>query len=175
MERFHILDGLPATGPCPRQFNMSGRRTHREGFVVEFFPEAERSWVGNFQEGLTNYSAVLSLPGATDIIVVAGGHAYVIDPEHHELLTSFGGTIQGVTPIPEFGILILNHTTYLESWRAHAMQWRTGRISWDGIWDLRVDEGQLKGYAWNAIENRKEPFSVDLRTGDVEGGSYTRT
>ena len=50
---------------------------------------------------------------------------------------------------------------------------RTRRISWDGIWNLRVEQDRLKGQAWNPFDDSESPFSVDLKTGDVEGGSYT--
>ena len=172
MERFRILPGLPATGPWPEQFSATGRGMHREGFVVEFFPEFKPPWVGNFQPGLTSYDAILPLPNGRLVVVVAGGQAYVIEPEPN-LLTTFGGQIDGALEAPALNLLILGNAVYLEAWNTNAMQWRTRRISWDGIWDLRVDHDRLKGLAWNAVEDREEPFSVDLKTGDVEGGAYT--
>jgi len=93
MERFRVLNGLPSTGPYPEQFSTGGRGTHREGFVVEFFPEKKPTWVGNFQPGVTEYSAVLPHFDGTALIVIAGGQAYVIDPEERRLLTVFGGSI----------------------------------------------------------------------------------
>lgn len=173
MERFRILPGLPATGSWPEQFSFTGRGTHREGFVLEFFPEAKPPWVGNFQRGLTSYNAVLPLLNGRCTIVVAGGQAYMIEPEQRTLLTTFGGGIESAIPAPAVDLLIFSDATCLEAWGTNGMQWRTRRISWDGIWDLGVQQDRLRGLAWNAIEDREEPFSVDLKTGEVEGGGYT--
>jgi hypothetical protein len=173
MERFSILAGLPATGPWPEQFSETGRGTHSEGFVVEFFPEAKPPWVGNLQRGGTSYNAVLPLPNGNSMIVVAGGQGYIIEPEHRSLLTTTGGQIESALAIPAAVLLILSNVTYLEAWGPSAMRWRTRRISWDGIWDLKVNQDRLKGMAWNAIEDCEAPFSVDLETGEVDGGGYT--
>jgi hypothetical protein len=173
MERFRVLPGLPATGAWPEQFSETGRGTHSEGFVVEFFPELKPPWVGNFQPGLTSYNAVLALPNGRLMIVVASGQAYVIDPDECRLLTTFGGQLDTFLAAPEAGLLFFSDGIYIEAWNTNSRQWRTRRISWDGIWDLRVEQDRLKGQAWNPFEDSESPFSVDLKTGDVEGGSYT--
>jgi hypothetical protein len=142
---------------------------------VQFLPEGKPSWVVNFQPGLTDYYGVLPLPNGTFWIVIAGGQAYAIDPDERRLLTSFGGQIDTAVAAPEKNLLILSNGVYLEAWNANAMQWRTRRISWDGIWELDVDQHHVKGQAWNPFDECETPFSVDLTTGDVEGGSYTET
>jgi len=86
-------------------------------------------------------------------------------------LTTFGGQIDAAIAAPEAGLLILSNGTYLEAWNATSLEWRTRRISWDGIWDLQVDGDRLKGQVWNPMEDCENPFSVDLKTCDVEGGS----
>jgi hypothetical protein len=172
MDRFRVLPGLPATGDWPVQFSATGRGTHSEGFVVEFLPEKKPSWVGNFQPGLTRYDAVLPLPSGTSLIVVAGGQAYVIDADDRSLLTTFGGQIDTALFAPEASLVILSNGIDLEAWNANSRRWKTRRISWDGIWDLKVDQEHVRGQAWNPFDDCEVPFSVDLRTGDVEGGSY---
>ncbi len=104
MERFRVLPGLPATGDWPEQFSATGRGTHREGFVVEFLPEKRPPWIGNFQPGLTPYHVVLPLPNGTSLIVIAGGQAYVIDPDERRLLTTVGGQIDAALAAPEASI-----------------------------------------------------------------------
>jgi hypothetical protein len=141
--------------------------------VVQFLPERNTPWVGNFQPGLTDYDSVLPLPGGRLLIVVAGGQAYVIDPVERRLLTTFGGQIDTAVDAAEANLLVLSNGLYLEAWNANAMEWRTRRISWDGIWDLAVSSDYVKGHAWNPFDDCETPFSVDLKTGVVEGGSYT--
>ena len=107
MERFRVLPGLPATGDRPEQFSETGRGTHSEGFVVQFLPERNTPWVGNFQPGLNDYYSVLPLPGGSLLIVVAAGPAYVIDPDERRLLTTFGGQIDTAVYAAEGNLLIL--------------------------------------------------------------------
>src|SRR5437879_2745089 len=71
MEIFRVLPGLPTSGPWPEQFSSTGQGMHREGFVVEFSPEGKPPWVGNFQPGMTGYSAVLQHLDGTSLIVIA--------------------------------------------------------------------------------------------------------
>jgi hypothetical protein len=174
IERFRILPGLPGTGPVPEQFSATGHGMHSEGFVVEFLPEQQPPWVGNFQRGLISYDAVWPLPNGKPVIVISGGQAYVIDPEERRLLATFGGQICTALPAPHANLLILGHLTYLEAWNSNAVQWKTPRISWDGIRDLKVEQDYVRGLAWSPIEDCQIPFSVDLKTGMVEGGAYPR-
>jgi hypothetical protein len=121
---------------------------------------------------LTRYDAVLPLPSGTSLIVVAGGQAYVIDADDRSQLTTFGGQIDTALFAPQASLVILSNGIDLEAWNANSRRWKTRRISWDGIWDLKVDQEHVRGQAWNPFDDCEVPFSVDLRTGDVEGGSY---
>ena len=80
VDLFRILPGLSATGPWPEQFTATGRGSHSEGVVVEFNPDTSRSWVGNFQPGGTAYDTVIVHPNGREVIVIAHGQAYLIDP-----------------------------------------------------------------------------------------------
>src|SRR5262249_4803955 len=81
MQRFEILAGLPPYGAPALAFPSSGAGRHREGLVVRFNPGNVESWVGNFQRGATTYNAVLAHPDGRQVVVIAGGEGYVIDPE----------------------------------------------------------------------------------------------
>jgi hypothetical protein len=171
MQRFRVLAGLPATGPLPEQFSTTGRGTHREGFVVEFLPEGKSSWVGNFQPGSTDYFAVLPYFDSTALMVFSGGRAYVIDADERRLLHTFGGHLE-LALVPSAKLLILIGGTHIDAWESMGLRWRTRRISWDGMSDIRVENNKLKGKAWSPIDDLDYPFEVDLATGFVEGGSY---
>jgi hypothetical protein len=170
MERFRVLAGLPATGPWPEQFSKPGQSTHREGFVVEFSPETKSAWVGNFQPGITRYSAVVG--SSRWAFVIAGGQAYVIDPSERRLLSVFGGDIDGTLFVQPEGPLVFCNGIWLEARDNTRLRWRSRRISWDGMWDLRVENDKILGQAWSPLDDREYPFAVDLATGSVEGGSY---
>src|SRR5271165_2110877 len=101
--------------------------------------------------------------------------AYVIDPDDRRLLTTFGSQIDTALVAPDASVVILCNGLDLEAWSGDARRWKTRRISWDGIWDLEIDVDRVRGQAWNPLDDCEEPFSVELRTGDVEGGSYHET
>lgn len=172
MVRFQILSGLPASGPWPVQFSETGQGTHREGFVLEFYPERKPSWVGNFQPGVTTYNAVLPNSDGKSFIVIAGGQAYVVDPSERRLLGTFGGDLNAVLPDPDLGVFVISNGIWLEAWEHTGRRWQTRRISWDGMCNLRIEGDTVKGEAWSPIDDRYYPFAVNLRTGAVEGGSY---
>ncbi|HTR39385.1 MAG TPA: hypothetical protein VMH80_26100 [Bryobacteraceae bacterium] len=141
--------------------------------VVEFFPDTPQAWVGNFQPGLAGYNAVLPHLDGTSLIVIAGGEAYVINPEERRLLTVFGGDIDLALVIPSLGLFVISSAgIHFEARDRTGLAWRTRRISWDGMQDIRIENDKLNGEAWSPIDNCYYPFSVDLRTGAVEGGSY---
>ena len=168
---FRTLVGLPATGPWPEQFSATGRGTHREGFVVEFNPGTSSSWVGNFQRGLTNYDAVLLHPNGY-AIVIAGGQGYLIDPEGRRQAGLLGAQVQNALFLADTKTVVINNGLWLEGYGKNGVLWRTRRVSWDGIWDLREDNGRLCGKCWDAMNDTEGSFSVDVQTGDVIGGVY---
>lgn len=167
-----MLPGLPATGPWPEQFSASGHGTHREGFVLEFCPEGKPSWIGNFQPGGTGYSAVIPHPDGTSLIVIAGGQAYVIHPAERRLVTTFGGDLDVALAVPALSMLVFGNGIRLEAWDGSGLRWQTRRIAWDGMHAVRIEDEQIKGEAWSPLDDCEYPFSVDLTTGAVEGGSY---
>jgi hypothetical protein len=172
MEPFRTLVGLPATGPWPEQFSATGHGTHREGFVVEFNPGTSSSWVGNFQRGLTDYDAVVLHPNGQSVVIIASGQGYLIDPKDRRLVGLLGSQLQNATVIPEAKTIIINNGIWLEGHGESGVLWRSRRISWDGIWDLREDDGRLYGKCWDAANDTEASFSIDIRTGDLVGGVY---
>jgi len=80
MKRWEILSGLPPYGPPALNFSATGTGLHREGYVVRFFPDGTEAWVGNFQPGFVSFWDVAEHPNGEDIVVIAGGTAYVISP-----------------------------------------------------------------------------------------------
>ena len=167
-----VLFGLPGEGPRSEQFSATGHGMHREGFVVEFSPNGRPLWVGNFQPGLSGYNSVLPHPDGTSLIVIAGGQAYVIDPKERRQLGIFGGGIEVALDVPTMSLLVLGNGIWLEAWDRSGIRWRSRRISWDGMSNLRVEHDKLIGEAWSPIDDCDYPFEVDVATGVVKGGSY---
>lgn len=98
---------------------------------------------------------------------------FCVDPAARTAV-ELGQPIFGIWPLPEANDLILSRQdiAFLRI-GAGGVVWHTRRVSWDGFRDVRIERLTLTGEAWSPIEDRWLPFSVDLRTGRAEGGSYT--
>ena len=169
---FRILPGLRGDGPPPRQFTYGDKRTHSEGVVVEFAPAGTTSWLGNFQRAIGSYSTAITHPNAHDVIVIAGGEGYVVDPVTAELKEAFGGSIQGLWMSDSRLVIIDDAGIRFSALAEHGWRWHTRRLSWDGFENVTIDDQRILGQAWNAIEQRWQPFSIDLANGAVDGGAY---
>lgn len=170
--RFEVLPGLPPHGPPALPFPSSGAGSHREGFVVRFFPADSEPWVGNFQPGLTRFSRALPHPDGRHVAVISGGQAYIVDPQRREPAIELGGC-HFVSTFHANDLLILVSPIDLMALGRDGQRWRTRRISWDGMRALTVRDESLRGEAWvPSREERWLPFEVNLKSGDVHGGSY---
>lgn len=168
---FEVLDGLPATGDLPVQFSATGMGTHSQGFVVRFHSQVtDGSWVGNFQRGLSHFDQAIAHPNGTDVIVVAGGEVYVVDPESRALKENFGGTFTTILAVTERNLYIFGTTIDFEALGPEGRLWRSKRIALDGLRSVAVDGETLSGEAW-CIESEWRPFSLDIRSGKHTGGA----
>ncbi len=163
--QFKILDGLPTSGPLPNQFSASGQGTHSEGFVVEF-NSGKESWVGNFQRGLTYFDTVINHPDNKNIIVIAGGQAYIVDPASRQLINKLGGAIQDVLFIDEKSLLVLNNNFNLSAYNEAGELWKTRRLTIDGIKNLKYDKNIIQGEGL-ALNDEWFPFQIDVKNGKV--------
>ena len=170
MNNFKILSGLPVYGDLPKQFSATGMGMHREGFVVQFFPLNNSSWIGNFQRGLTSLDQVIQHPDNSSVIVIAGGECYVIDVENQKSKVDFGGAFETIINIPDKQIIIFGTSTDFMALDSSGYRWESKRISWDGIRSLKLENEYLLGEAWN-LDDVWLPFSLNVDTGQHEGGA----
>ncbi len=173
--QFEILPGLPGTDPRPEQFSATGHGTHSEGFVVRFLPEQSESWVGNFQGGFGQAQGVYLHPDGKNILVIAAGQGYVVDPESRTLMETWGPDIQRCLILSDLNILAVSNGLWFEGFGSNGLAWRTRRFSWDGIRSVERDDFVLRGEAFSPLDDDWHPFSLDLLSGDVDGGSYEGT
>jgi hypothetical protein len=169
MPSFEILPGLPPYGPIAIPFPVSGFGAHQEGFIVQFNCEKSVSWIGNFQPGITGHRGVYEHPDKRRIVVVSGGDIYVIDPETRTV-DELGGMVSSVIPIPEKNALLFEQSIYV-SLIGYRGDWKSKRLSWDGIRGLSIMGDLAFGEGW-CFDDSWHKFSVSLDTGLVEGGAY---
>jgi hypothetical protein len=169
--QFEILPGLPGYGPLPEQFSATGQGKYREGYVVKFMSEGAEEWVGNFQPGLTRFSGVFQHPDQVNVVVVAGGAAYVVDPNKRQLMENFGGSIESVFELKNNGLLILGNGLSFAALASDGILWQAKRLSWDGMRNVAIINDKIIGEGW-MFDDTWHSFEVNLTTGESEGGAY---
>jgi hypothetical protein len=170
--RFEVLPGLPPYGPMAISFTENGPREYREGLVLRFYPRRAEPWIGNFLGGIAGCTVVLDHPNETDVIVVASGEAYIVEPESRALRGRFGGDIQQVISLPLLRSVIFQDATNFTSIAADNNGWRSPRISWDGFRNIEVHGTELWGEAYTPLGDDWLPFKLDLLTGHCHGAIY---
>lgn len=173
LPRWEIQAGLPPYGPMALPFSHTGMGTHREGFVVKFFPSTG-TWIGNFQRGLSSLDHVFSHPNEKHAVIVAGGTAYVVDPDSRNLIESFGGQIDAIIPVPELRYVLIRNGVSFEAMGPTGIVWKSRRISWDGMRNISLLGSTVHGEAYRpeGVEVMWDAFELDILTGSVTGGSW---
>ena len=169
---FEILAGMPVYGAYPEQFSATSWGTHSEGFVVRVQPSGAEPWVGNFQRGLSSYDAAHLHPDARGLVVVAGGQAYVVEPKSRQLIETFGAQVCWSEQIAEHQLLVFHNGLWFNAYGPGGQLWQTRRLSWDGVRVESISYPSLSGEAWTFDGDRWVSFALDLRSGEVSGGSY---
>jgi hypothetical protein len=144
---WEVLDGLPVYGPMAEPVSATGAGIHREGLVVRF-SASTGNWVGNFQRGASVLDQVFVHPNGRHVVVVAGGIAYVVDAETHDLVEHFDGAIEEIIPMPAHGFVLLGNGLWFEALDPTGTAWRSRRISWDGMRNVSLAGGVVRGEAY---------------------------
>jgi hypothetical protein len=170
---WEILEGLPAYGAPAVPFSATGLGAHREGLVAKFKTSAG-DWIGNFQRGMTSCDQMCQHPDGRHVVVVAGGTAYVVDPETQVLANHFDAQIEQVISFPVEGLILFSNGLWFDALDVRGSAWRSRRISWDGFRKVSLEGNVIRGeaYAPDGADGTWHPFAVDVRTGEVTGGSY---
>lgn len=174
-KKYEILDGLPPYGPMFIPISESGEEFYNEGFVVRFFRNDGSNWIGNFKTGWTKYSDVFELPNTDKIIVIADGQVYIMTTEEQKPIATLGIGITKILRTDDNRFIAADQTD-LEIIEADGTIWRTERISWDGLEDLTLEDNIVTGLSFGPMNENDEgvPFSINIDTKELTGGSYPR-
>jgi len=171
MSNFRRLPGLPPYGPMATPFPASWHTGH-EGLVVEFASANGAEWSGNFREGHAGIDDVRKHPNGRNVLITSRGALWSVDPDTRvgELLAN---GVLNIWSLDGPNRLVFDDSgVLLFCLGSSGVLWRTQRFSWDGIESVRIDGETLTGEAW-APGGSWMPFSVNLDTGAVQGGSYS--
>jgi hypothetical protein len=119
-------------------------------------------------------TGVFACPNPGEMCTVAGGYAYIIDtaqPEHctHIALKPVVALHPSVTQ--ELLLFVGFHS--IVAWGRNGLAWESARLSWEGLRIISIDGNVLHGMGWNLLTDREVAFSLDLLTGQHQGGGFT--
>jgi len=118
-------------------------------------------------------TGVFACPNAVQMCAVAGGYAYIIDteqPEHSTHITL--KPVVEVRPLVAQGLLLFVGFHSMVAWGWNGLAWESARLSWEGVHIISIDGDVLHGLGWNLLTDREVAFSVDLLTGQHQGGGF---
>jgi hypothetical protein len=127
--------------------------------------------------GFTNPTmptGIFACPNPDELCAVAGGYAYIIDTLHPEHCTHI--TLKPVTeihPLQANNLILFIGFHSIVAWGAQGQAWESARLSWEGVRITEVKENILHGTGWNLLTDKEIPFTLDLLTGQHQGGGFS--
>lgn len=170
---YEILNALPTYGPMYVPVTGDDEPYYSQGFTVRFYKDDKSDWVANFKPGWTGLNAVYELDNQQNVLVIAGGTCYIMNPNDSKPIEVFGVGYETVIKTLD-GRLILQDLTYITVIEPNGEYWNTERISWDGLKDLKLEGNLITGLSFDPMDDKEEwvKFVLDLETRKVTGGSY---
>jgi len=171
--QYDILESLPVYGSMHVSIAQNDKPFYSEGFPIRFYKTDGTSWVANFEFGCTSLSAVYELPDTPNVLVIAGGSCYLMNPDHKRPLTAWGISYEKVLCMAN-GSLVLQDLTNLTIVERDGTYWTTERISWDGFKNLEVKGNTIEGFAYDPMNTTNEwiEFLYNTESKELTGGSY---
>ena len=164
------------TGRENRKFFYPGATTEggRDGLMVNVIPYKGDPWLGIFAFGKVTpkgVTGIFSMPNSECLCVVAQGNAFIVsvnDPSTWESVRAI--PVIDVRCIVKHGIIVFATFTELVAYGSSGLKWRTKRLTWDSLKVVEVTDDLLKGEYWDIRSESKQSFTVDLATGNHQGG-----
>jgi hypothetical protein len=120
-------------------------------------------------------TGAFACPNAVQMCAVAGGYAYIIDtaqPEHSTHIAL--KPVVEVRPLVVQNLLLFVGFHSMMAWGPNGLAWESARLSWEGVRITSIDGDVLHGVGWNLLTDREVAFSVDLVTGQHQGGGFAQ-
>jgi hypothetical protein len=178
-----ILRTPPLIAPArqftyPQQIAGEEDALARGALQVMVHPASNGTFLATCALGFTDPTmptGVFACPDAVQMCAVAGGYAYVIDtaqPEHSTHIAL--KPVVEVRPLVAQGLLLFVGFHSIMAWGRNGLAWESRRLSWEGIRISSIDGDTLHGIGWNLLTDQEIAFSVDLLTGQHQGGGFAQ-
>ncbi len=118
-------------------------------------------------------TGIFLCPRPEEICAVAGGYAYIVDTTHPESCTHIAmKPVVEVRSLPEQNLLLFSGFHTILAWGEQGQAWQTAKLSWEGLRITGIEGNTLHGFGWNLMTDKEVAFSVDLLTGQHQGGGF---
>ena len=172
---YEILKGLPGYGPMYISIPPNNYNVYSEGFVVRFYKKDGSEWVGNFQLGFTQLKEVIELEESPNLLVIAGGICYSMDPESEKPLDMFRADYKYILRSSDNRI-VMSTPCELTIIETDGTYWHSERFALDGIENLQIENSIVKGTVSEPVEGYEEwvdvEFTYDIDTKILTGASF---
>jgi hypothetical protein len=118
-------------------------------------------------------TGVFACPNSQEMCAVAGGYAYVIDTSRPERCTHIAlkPVVEVRSPVAQKLLLFVGFHSIV-GWGRNGPAWESARLSSEGVHITGIDGDMLHGTGWNLMTDREVAFSLDLLTGEHQGGGF---
>lgn len=143
--------------------------------TVRFTPAQEAPWIGNFARAFATDelpSGVFGWPDGKTVAVLSAGYGYVVkvhDPTGWVRLQPM--PVTDVRIMPEHKLIFFVDFTHIFAYGAEKAEWKSERLSWEGITITQVATNHIFGLGWDAMQDKEVEFVLDVRTGEHTGGA----
>lgn len=119
-------------------------------------------------------TGIFACPNPQELCAVAGGYAYIIDTAHPEHSTHIAlKPVVEVRALNVQKLLLFIGFHSMLAWGSRGIAWQTEKLSWEGLRIIGMEGDTLHGFGWNLMTDKEAAFSVDLLTGQHQGGGFT--
>lgn len=160
---------LPGDGREVLYFPNGSTKGGRGGVAIRVVPDGGKEWYGIFEYGRLSSNGVTgvwTMPRVDQVCVVSRGDGFIVNvsrPQDFSAITA--RPVLHILTATAVGLLIVADDTGVQAIGKNGLAWESGRVSSDGITDLKLKDGLVVGLGWDSPNQRERPFSVDLTSG----------
>ena len=125
----------------------NGYTKFSEGLPIKFYKEDGTYWVGNFELGYSNLKFASNFINSNNIIIIACGICYVINPEFTKPIITFGHDYNTVFQYKSLFILIGESSITIIESIDNIKHFEN--LCYDGISEVKLENGILTGILYD--------------------------
>ncbi len=178
-----VLKKLPLIAPVhrytyPMQVPGEEQALARGAFRLLVNPSGGGMFLATCALGFTDPAmptGLFNCPNPDEMCAVAGGYAYVVNTTHPRDCThiSLKPVVEVRVLLPQRLLLFIGFHS-LVAWGVNGLAWESARLSWEGLRITEIEGNTLRGFGWNLMTDKEVEFTLDLLTGQHQGGGFVQ-